>query len=161
MPTKPKKKRTPKQRSESAKKGWITRRRNIKNEKRKSRNLKKIVENLKPALRKKLTPKKKRKKETELQRLRRENKELKKKLGPVDEFSDWVDVLPIQYLRRDGSIAIEQCWLRHLGHTTDQLILNLKAAASEGDFELDMECQMIADEFDVPLHEVYTLFFSP
>lgn len=93
------------------------------------------------------------------------NKELeeaaKEKVRLDVMFSQFVPAASLEYLHRDGTMAISPCILRHLGDVTDQLIARLDVARAKEIEEYDAECRIIADEFGVEVREVYTLGESP
>lgn len=97
--------------------------------------------------------------EAELEEERRHNKELEKKVAEMIEFdlkfSHFVRGEPLANLHRDGTIAVQPTLLRHLD-ITDQLLDRLRMAS-----DFDNEANLIADEMDVPVREVYTLWESP
>lgn len=60
-----------------------------------------------------------------------------------------------------GAIALQPSRLRHLGRETDKLLTMLRKAARQGEDALDLVATEIAEAYDVPIREVYTLWYSP
>ncbi len=87
--------------------------------------------------------------------------ELQRQLRFAQMTMGWVDDLEISKLRKNMSIAIEPSRLRHLGTVTDEMEKLLNRAARKGDRALRKKAKEFAEYFDVPVREVYTLFFSP
>jgi hypothetical protein len=73
----------------------------------------------------------------------------------------WVDSEDIERLRKNMAIAVMPSRLRHLGTVTDEMEKMLKRASKKGERALRKLAKQYAAYFDVPLREVYTLFFSP
>lgn len=73
----------------------------------------------------------------------------------------WVDSNEIEKLHQDMTIALMPSRLRHLGPLTDAMLRMLKKASKKGKRALRKQAREYAEFFDVPLREVYTLFFSP
>lgn len=73
----------------------------------------------------------------------------------------FVDTYEIEMLRQNMAIAVMPSRLRHLGTVTDEMEKMLKRAARKGKRALRKQAKEYAEYFDVPLREVYTLFFSP
>lgn len=73
----------------------------------------------------------------------------------------WVDSNEIENLHKDMTIALMPSRLRHLGPLTDAMERMLKKAFKKGKRALRKQAREYAEFFDVPLREVYTLFFSP
>jgi len=75
---------------------------------------------------------------------------------------DFVDYHDIAMLRKDNfAIAMQPSRLRHLGAVTDEMEKMLERAAQKGKRALRKQAKEYAEFFNVPLREVYTLFFSP
>lgn len=75
---------------------------------------------------------------------------------------DFVYDHDISMLRKDNfAIAMQPSRLRHLGVVTDEMEKMLQRAAKKGVRALRKQAREYAEFFDVPLREVYTLFFSP
>jgi hypothetical protein len=95
-----------------------------------------------------------------ISRLIDENASLKKQLEQQRFFDSLVDVLPLEWLHEDMSIALYPSSLRH--HEDTQHIRGiLKIAESKGKKELRRAARIIANSYEVPLREVYTLHLSP
>ncbi len=76
--------------------------------------------------------------------------------------ADFVHDHDIVMLRKDNfAIAVEPSRLRHLGAVSDEMEKMLQRAAKRGERALKRQAQEYAEFFDVPVREVYTLFFSP
>ncbi len=73
----------------------------------------------------------------------------------------WVDSNEIEKLHKDMTIALMPSRLRHMGPVTDAMERELKKASKKGRRALRKQAREYAEFFDVPLREVYTLFFSP
>ncbi len=73
----------------------------------------------------------------------------------------WVDSNEIEKLHKDMTVALMPSRLRHLGPLTDAMERMLKKAFKKGKRALRKQAREYAEFFDVPLREVYTLFFSP
>lgn len=157
-----------KKRSLAAKKGWETRRRNTV-KKAASNNSRKLA-NAARALKK--VPKKKAnsrislqdKSREELEALvRKQEAELREKEAKIERLlrtENWVDAVDIEYLSRDGHIALQPSHARHDADYFD-IRERLDLAYAEGEDAFDMECWEIAAEYDYEVREVYTLFYSP
>ena len=66
--------------------------------------------------------------------------------------------MPTELLHKDGSIALEPSRLRHVEES--KVLQNfLKKHNNKG--QLDWACNEIAGMYNIPLKEVYTLFYSP
>lgn len=74
---------------------------------------------------------------------------------------DFVDSEELAKLRRNMAIALEPSRLRHLGVVTDEMERMLEKAGKKGKRALRKQAKEYAEYFDVPIREVYTLFFSP
>jgi hypothetical protein len=73
----------------------------------------------------------------------------------------WVHSQEAEDLHKDMTIALMPSRLRHLGPLTDAMERMLKKAFKKGKRALRKQAREYAEFFDVPLREVYTLFFSP
>lgn len=141
-------------RSEAAKKGAATRKKRVNNPE------------YTPEPKKKVKRKKRKGKTTStvnkklISRLIDENATLKKQLEQQRFFDSLVDVLPLEWLHEDMSIALYPSSLRH-HEDTQQIRGILKIAESKGKKELRRAARIIANSYEVPLREVYTLHLSP
>lgn len=71
---------------------------------------------------------------------------------------DWVNALDDEWLHPDGSIALQMSRARHLPETQEARDRMMQANL-EG--RLDEEINEIAGWLDLPIREIYTLWFSP
>jgi hypothetical protein len=71
---------------------------------------------------------------------------------------NWVDAVPKERIRVDGSIALEYSRARHRKDSAQAW--NYLAVMDEKG-ELDRACQVVAEFMNLPLREIYTLWFSP
>lgn len=60
-----------------------------------------------------------------------------------------------------GAIAVSYSRARHLGKATDEALKMMRAANKKGARELDRVVQRISQALDLPIKEIYTLWFSP
>lgn len=60
-----------------------------------------------------------------------------------------------------GAIAVSYSRARHLGKATDEALKMMRAANKKGARELDRAVQRISQALDLPIKEIYTLWFSP
>ncbi len=74
---------------------------------------------------------------------------------------DFVDSEDVERLHKDMTIALMPSRLRHMGAVTDEMEKMLKKARHKGERALRKQAKEYASFFNVPLREVYTLFFSP
>jgi hypothetical protein len=171
--------RNARERSRRAKKGWETRRKNTELDRqvRKNKNARNVLAAVAkpvkgkkrkppktpaPAKKPKKTPKlTNREKDAEIERLKSENAALETKLSQMIDTSTWVPAVEIEYLRRDGSIALHSSGARHLGELTDEILKDLKRARKAGEYALRFAATQWSDRLDLPLREIYTLFYSP
>jgi hypothetical protein len=86
---------------------------------------------------------------------------LKAQLAAEQLTRGFVDSNEIEKLHKDMTIALMPSRLRHLGSVTDEMEKMLKRAHRKGERALRKQAKEYAAYFDVPLREVYTLFFSP
>lgn len=170
-------------RSRSAKKGWRTRRANIKAENERLRktapkvgrknnrkteptrpnridkiNSKTTNSKLSSKKRtsKKRTKKAKETQKQQLKRIKEENKRLKEILSVAKETKGWT-VDPITHNKK-GELAKFSSSLR-ISKNRDLIEKRLRKANRDG--ELDEVADEIADLYDVDIKEVYSFFFSP
>lgn len=87
-------------------------------------------------------------------------KKAKEQLDFDLQFADFVRGEPLEFLHRDGTVAINPTILRHLD-ITDSLLDRLGIAYKMGPDEFDNEARRISLEQDVELREIYTLWESP
>jgi hypothetical protein len=73
----------------------------------------------------------------------------------------WVDSQDVENLHKDMTVALMPSRLRHLGPLTEAMQRMLNKAFKKGKRALRKQAREYAEFFDVPLREVYTLFFSP
>ncbi len=103
----------------------------------------------------------------EIERLRKENEDLKKQV----KVEDFVNIIPPEWTRDDGSIALNRCRLRHT-EDADQIQKMLREAYDMGgESGVKRVVRNLADHYedsgdypeDDPMseHEIWTLFFSP
>lgn len=154
-----------KKRSIAAKKGWETRRR-----RKQAFNNERKLTNAARALKK--VPKKKTnsrisladKSREELEALvRKQEAELREKEAKIERLlrtENWVDAVDIEYLSRDGHIALQPSNARHDSDYFD-IRRRLDLAYADGEDTFDNVCWEIAAEYDYEVREVYTLFYSP
>jgi hypothetical protein len=166
------KKSIPRDYSASNTKGWITRRRNAR-----GRKLSEMAAYL---------GKKRPTEVVSLEMLKAERKALQRRIAehvaadvtePHEEGGVmWYNAHPIEYLHKDGTIAAYPSILRHLVDVTDiekrldDLFDQFKANKKLPRYErrtkeaiiesIAMGAQRIADEYDVDIHEVFTLYHS-
>lgn len=104
-------------------------------------------------------------KETDKQFIKRQNEyfqSLMQYIAAERETQGFVDYHDLTMLRRDNfAIAMQPSRLRHLGDVTDEMLAMLKRAEVKGERALRKQAREYAHFFEVPLREVYTLFFSP
>ncbi len=105
----------------------------------------------------------------EIKRLRDELEALKAQAG-VDT-SDFVNIVPDEWARQDGSIALNRCRLRHTEDAPRiQAMLN-EAYELEGEIGVKQVIRRLGKHYDdhgdwpdddpMTEHEIWTLFFSP
>lgn len=170
-----------KRRSAAAKRGWATRRKKAKLAKlsKKLIKKKKIIliakKGIKPkkAISKKVSKKKtkKEKKQKPAKKIKELNEIIKEKNKELNEMNrqlelikstrNWVNAMPVEYLKADESIALEPTMLRHMGKVTNMMMKTLKKNFKLGNAQFDRAVNEIANVMNVPLREVYTLWFSP
>jgi len=157
-----------KKRSRASKKGWITRRKkqSIKREISKQSTLvrnakrgvksKKVISELPKIPRKKRSKKKQTIDELEaiidLQRQQIEILKLTK---------GWVHAMPPEYLHKDGTIALQPSRARHFGKLTNEALKMMRKAHKKGDSEFNQIVSFLAGHFNLPMREIYTLWYSP
>ena len=104
-------------------------------------------------------------KETDKQFIKRQNEHFQALMNYIAaerETQDFVDYHDLTMLRRDNfAIAMQPSRLRHLGVVTDEMLAMLRRAEQKGQRALRKQAREYAHFFEVPLREVYTLFFSP
>ncbi len=67
-----------------------------------------------------------------------------------------------EMLRKDNlAIAMQPSRLRHMGEVTEYMLKQMQKAAKKGVRALRKQVNEYAAYFEVPLREVYTLFYSP
>jgi hypothetical protein len=107
----------------------------------------------------------------EIERLRAENEALRTEVEKVIDRSGWVNILPPEWVRDDGTVALNRCRLRHTPDAARVQAL-LEDAHEEGGREgvrkVVRNLAKYYDDLDVfpdddPMteHEIWTLFFSP
>ena len=171
-----KKRRTKEQiaRSERAKRGWITRRQNkadalkISNAARLVRNALKGVKGKKN--KKKVIaelPKLPKKKKLKKRGVKRTVEELEalldlrdKQLEVLQLTKDWEHAMPPEYLHPDGTIALYPCRARHWGPIADEMKRMMRKAKKKSETEFDRTVAFLAGFYNMPMREVYTLWFS-
>lgn len=72
----------------------------------------------------------------------------------------FVPTRPKDFLRQDGTLAVQPSALRHIDQA-DDLYKALHKARRKSKIELDRLAHEMADFYDVDIREVYTLFYSP
>ncbi len=171
------KKQSFKKRSVAAKKGWATRRKkagiegSIAKTKKKVTNarkgitkkrgneiakqLKKLGPLGKAKTNPRISPKKKRKTVKELET---ELAIAQQELKFIEETGGWVDAMPLELIRKDGSIALEPSSAR-VHPDADTMWRVLKKADKQS--KLDIAAQQLALEYNIPIREIYTLYYSP
>ena len=166
---KPTKKRelTPaEKRSKAARKGWATRRRNerlVAAKKKASDNQKRLrnaarVEKKKPRVEPiSLAGKTKKEVEALNRELKKKVKDLEAKLAEKSQTDDWVDAVDIEYLRRNGTIALEPSRARH---DPDYWTMRARLQCAKDEEYFDEECYALADEYDYDVREIYTMWLS-
>lgn len=166
-------------RSAAAKKGWRKRKTREKREglKQSIRNTTTKLENVGAPVPKPKAPKTpkapkaetapKRPKKPTIKELQEQNaalveklKELEKKTTIADLTKGWVPAAELEWRHRNGTVAINPTFLRHLKET-DKLLEALEDARDHGKRRLRDTATQIADHYDIPLREVYTLLYSP
>lgn len=149
-------------RSKAAKKGWRKRRKAGTSQKKAIANvnkkLRKSKKELSPELRK-LIPTKKEIDALSLEDMKKLVVKQAKRLAGVIDTDDWVDAMPEEYLNRDRTVALMPSRARHMGVDTDIMYDALNDAYGTELF--DGLAYEFAEEFDLPVQEIYTLFFSP
>lgn len=162
MAAKKKKKLTAKQlakrRSAAAKRGWVTRRQKqnlVQEVKKKSAQ----INNAKKAAGKK--PKRTHTKGKTVKELKEIIKKKDEQIELILSTREWVNALPDEFLKKDGTIALEPTMLRHLGKLTDEILKVLKSAKKKGEQFFNQMVNLVADQLQVPVREVYTLWYSP
>lgn len=157
-----------KARSEAAKRGWETRKK--KTLKKRIRQTRQKIEAVKP--KKKRQGPKARKREQALIRvaaldelqakiaeLEKEKAELEVAFRNALDMRDLVPDAPLDRLKKDGTIALYPSRLRLIPEA-DELKERLERADQKSRANLDLEAYDISNEYDCPVKEVYTLFFS-
>jgi tRNA A22 N-methylase len=134
-------------RSTAAKKGWQTRRVRL------LEDAQVAVEIVKA--KKKPTAKKKASAKKTVKELNAIIADLRKQIA-----EKWVPSSEDHMLHRDGTVAQQPCTLRHLKEAPT-LIAALKSAERKGPRELRNVATYIAELYNVPVQEAYTLLFSP
>ncbi len=107
----------------------------------------------------------------EIKRLREENERLKEQVQAVIDTSGWVSVLPDEWVREDGSIALHRCRLRHTEDAKQIKTMLDESHAIDGDRGVKRVVRNLTEHYenfgdwpdDDPMteHEIWTLFFSP
>ena len=164
-------------RSKAAKKGWVTRKKRILP--KKIARAKKLIINAQIALGKKPNPRIGNTKKKSVRQLEEMNQAAEEKIVELQRIiSDnaltegWVFAEDARMLREDFTIALEPCRLRHIGETEKlKRILNQASGGNFGVAAMDLlkfdrrrlaiAAQKMAEYYDIPLREVYTLFYSP
>lgn len=163
----PKKKRQSaefKRRSKAAKKGWETRKRRILP--KKIRKEETLVNNAKKVKGKKPNPRIETKGKTakQLEKMlikeRKAREEAERRLNEEVATVGFVDARNPEFLHRDMTLAVHPCRLRHRPEAPD-LRKALKDARKKGLIHLGQLAHDIADFYDLPIREVYTLYWSP
>jgi len=99
-----------------------------------------------------------------LAKMTKEREAFERELRHQEEISrltaDFVPMYDMDRIRADGTIAVESCRLRHLSET-DELRAALQRADDRGEDSLRDMAETIAELYNVPIREVYTLHFSP
>ncbi len=83
-----------------------------------------------------------------------------KKLDELKPFEGWVDAKAPEWLHSDGSIAVKPSRLRHLKET-NALRRLLKQAGKKSVNHLYELAVDMSEFYDLPLQEIYTLYWSP
>jgi hypothetical protein len=107
----------------------------------------------------------------ELERLRGENEALRAQVESVIDTSGWVNILDPEWIREDGSIALNRCRLRHTPDAPRIQEILEEAYAIGGRAGVKRVVENLAEHYedrgdypdDDPMteHEIWTLFFSP
>lgn len=153
-----------KRRSIAAKKGWITRKK--RELPKKIRATENIVNNARKVKGKKPNPrietkgKSVKQLEKMLAKERAAREAAEQRLEEEIATVGFVDTRSPEYLHRDFSIAAHPCRLRHLTEAPD-LLETMRKARKKGEVHLGRIAHDIAEWYDVPIKEVYTLFWSP
>jgi hypothetical protein len=74
---------------------------------------------------------------------------------------DWVYASDLEYVRMDGTLAVEPTLLRRMGKLTEHLTQKLKAAQKQGEATLAMQVKIFAEHLQIDAREFYTLLMSP
>lgn len=147
-----------KKRSAAAKRGWATRRK--KSELIKEIGKKQLIEqNVKRAVEKKPKLKRLKKKKRSVAELEALLAKKEKEIKVVMSTANWVDAMPTEYLKEDGTVALMPSRLRHLGKQTKLILKTLRKADKNG--VLSEIVNELAGVLNVPIREIYTLWFSP
>jgi hypothetical protein len=149
-----------KKRSIAARKGW--RKRKLKELPAKIRREQKLLANAAVITGKKSNPRIETRGKTvkQLEKLLKASEKKRKKLEQQLATSEYVDSRPLSLLKRDMTIAVEPSALRHLDER-DTLLKVLKNSKKAGQIIFDKKAAEIAELYDIPIREVYTLYWSP
>lgn len=153
-----------------AKRGWVTRRKN-----QISRNttlLRNVSRNIPEEKRLKVKPKRITKKQLSAQLkqakelLAQQEEEIAraKEILRIDALTaSWVDAVEPEFLHANGTLALYPSRAREqfLGIVSQQIWDQLHEAIQIGDFEFDRRCYEVADVLNLPVREIYTLYYSP
>lgn len=149
-------------RSRAAKKGWASRKQKKVLSKKLSDTQKKL-RNAQLGL-----PKKQRKRIPKILASKRSIEELEEILRRKDEeirilkkTRNWVNAMPDELLHSDGTIALQPSRARHRGKLTEMAIRRMKLAMKKGEHVFDRTVRQLADFFQLPVREIYTLHYSP
>lgn len=133
-------------RSKANKKGWVTRRNNARiREQEKREQLEKELQGGIPDLSGQFNT---------IVRFQKDFPEEAKKEG-------WVNAADLPMTRRDGTIAVERSIARHFGKWTEYILEKMREAHEEGPERFDEMVADLAHDFNIPVRELYTLWFSP
>lgn len=162
-----------KRRSKAAKKGWKTRKRNVRKLKNAKKALKepKVKAQANPGIRGKKRKAKPLTKKQLLALVRKQEKELifqesriearMNEALKLDQFynSELVNAVDMEYIHRDGHIALQPSRARW-DADYELMRKRLQDARDISEYDFDYEAYTIAEEYDYEVREIYTLFFS-
>ena len=147
-----------KKRSKAARRGWETRRKNalIAEAHKKQKQLKNAQLGVSKSKRQVIT-------ELDVSDATKEElleiiESQKEQLEVLTLTKNWVNAMPDEYIRLDGTVALEPSHARHVDNV-DVYWQLLDDANTKGD--LDHMANFLAGELDLPIREIYTLYFSP
>lgn len=153
-----------KKRSRASKKGWETRRKKQLFKKEISKQTT-LIRNAKKGVKKKKVisalPKIQKKKKANVEELESIIDLQRQQIEILTLTKDWVHAMPPEFLHKNGTIALYPSRARHYGKLTDEMMRILRKANKKGNSEFNRAVSFLAGHFNLPMREIYTLWYSP